>query len=80
MAAMFVYNVSLHVNQVPPHIDQASLAVPAFLCFYMLLQHSMSICVVSDHIANDVLNSEFYSLEIIHPRKAPLYVFQVEFI
>jgi hypothetical protein len=77
---MFVYNVSIHVNQVPPHIDQASLAVPAFLCFNVLLNHCTSICVVSDHVANDVLNSEFYSLKIIHPREAPLNVFQVEFI
>jgi len=80
MAAFFVYDVSLLVNQVPPHIDQAGFAVPASLCFNVLLEDGTSIRVVSDHGATDIPDSEFYSLQVIHPRETSLTIFKVEFI
>ena len=80
MAALFVYDVSLVVNQVPPHIDQAGFAVPASVWFNVLLDNSTSIRVVSYHFAADIFDSEFYSLQVIHPRETSLNTLQVKLI
>jgi len=80
MAAFFGYDVPLIVNQVPPHIDQAGFAVPAFLRFNVLLDDGTSIRVVSYHFAADIFDSEFYSLQVIHPRETSLNTLQVKLI